>query len=151
MKLEEAIQQKSFKSEYQKLHLNIYYTNNILQGRTQLFFKERDLTPQQFNILRILRGQHPEAVSINTIKERMLDKNSDVSRIVERLRVKKLIERKPCKADRRQMDVRITQAGLDLLAYFDRREDEMAWFKGNLNESEAQTLNELLDKLRGEE
>lgn len=106
------------------------------------------LAAPQFNVLRILRGQHPDAASIGLIKERMLDKNSDVSRIVERLFKKKLIERKESKSDRRQKEVLLTKKGLELLekmAFCEKQEDAVL---SNLNKKEVKVLNELLDKIR---
>ena len=92
MKIEEEIK-SHFRNEYHKALVNIYYTNSMLVEELQIALKKYGITTQQYNILRILRGQHQKAVSIGTIRERMLDKNSDVSRIIERLKVKKLVSR----------------------------------------------------------
>ncbi len=103
---------------------------------------------QQFNILRILRGQHPKSASINTLKERMLDKMSDVSRLVERLRKADLVERKSCEADRRAVDVKITQKGLELLKEIDDKLHILeATLKDTLSDKEVSQLNKLLDKV----
>jgi DNA-binding MarR family transcriptional regulator len=110
---------------------------------------EYDLTPQQFNLLRILRGQYPKPASITLLKERMLDKMSDASRLVERLLAKGLVERKICPEDRRKVDVVITKKGLKLLEKIDKTDNEMDNYLKNLSEVEAKKLNELLDKLRG--
>src|SRR5215213_3289878 len=115
MSLENDIQQKSFRSEYQKAIINILHTQNYLVGIMTDVFKQFDITRQQYNVLRILRGQFPEPASINLIKERMLEKMSDSSRIVERLRLKGLIQRAGGKTDKRSVEVTITQDGLDLL------------------------------------
>src|SRR6185437_9271918 len=105
MSLEEDIKQHKFKTEAHKAAVNIIYTFNWLDSKTRDFFKKYDLTPQQFNILRILRGQHPQPSTINLLKERMLDKMCDASRMVERLRLKNLLERHTCSNDRRSVDI----------------------------------------------
>ncbi|MBZ0200218.1 MAG: MarR family transcriptional regulator, partial [Ignavibacteriaceae bacterium] len=124
MKLEVEIKQKSFRNEYHKLAVNIIFTHGWLQNINAIFLKKYDLTSQQFNILRILRGQHPHPASINLLKDRMLDKMSDVSRLVERLRVKGLLHRTICNNDRRKSDVEITAGGLNLLNDIDAFENE---------------------------
>lgn len=149
MKLEDEIVQKKFKSEYQKVVLNIIYTNNWLNGFFHQSLKPFNITQQQFNILRILRGQHPNPASIKLIKERMLDKMSDASRIVEKLRVKQLIKRKECESDRRNVDIVITQKGLDLLKQIDPLEEKLHKLISTLSEKEVIQLNKLLDKMRG--
>lgn len=147
MKLEEQIQQKKFKNENQKLAINILYTYGWLSSIQQSFFKKFDLSIQQFNILRILRGQYPNCINVNDVKSRMIDKMSDVSRIVERLRKKELLEREICSEDRRRANLRITEKGLDLLAEIDKQEKEITNVF-NLSESEVKQLNYLLDKAR---
>ena len=147
--IEEEIKQKKFDNEYSKMLINILYTNSWLNTLQNQMFKQHGLTPQQYNSLRILRGQHPEAASVNLLKERMIDKMSNVSRIVDKLKAKDLVTRRPCKADRRQVDVKITQKGLDLLEAIG---GEMSKWEENLHSlsvEEAQVLNQLLDKLRG--
>lgn len=148
MKLEEEISQKKFKSEHHKALVNVLYTANWLDAIHSGKLKPHGITGQQFNILRILRGQYPKPASVKLLKERMLDKMSDVSRLVEKLRVKGLLERKICKDDRRNVDVIITQKGLDLLASLDHIEDDLKQFL-SLNSEEAEQLNILLDKMRG--
>ena len=110
--------------------------------------KPLDLSPTQFNVLRILRGQHPEASSIGLLKERMLDKNSDISRVVDRMLTKKLVVRKECKQDRRQKDILISQLGLDYLAKIDTHEKELDKKMQHLTLEEVAQLNNLLDKIR---
>lgn len=145
----EEIKQKKFKSEYNKLLINVMYTHswlNSLQGR---IFKQHGITPQQYNSLRILKGQLPEAASVNLLKDRMIDKMSNVSRIIDKLKAKELVTRRTCKADRRQVDVKITQKGLDLLHAISLEMDEWEKQLHNITEDEAHALNELLDKWRG--
>jgi DNA-binding MarR family transcriptional regulator len=149
MKIEDEIKQKSFKSEYQKLAVNLLFTHGWLVSFQKKLFENHEITNAQFNILRILRGQYPDPVSINILKERMLDKMSDTSRLVERLRVKGLVDRKICKEDRRKSDVKITEKGLELLKSLDHIDDSFQNIFNKLNIKEAKDLNNLLDKLRG--
>lgn len=103
---------------------------------------------QQFNILRILRGQHPNPITNTMVKERMLDKNSDVTRIIDRLIRDGLVSRVNCEADRRRVDITITQKGLDVLGRLDAKSDEMDKIGQGLNEDESTIMNDMLDKLR---
>jgi DNA-binding MarR family transcriptional regulator len=148
MKIEEEIKQLKFKSPFQKAVLNLLFTANWLQNQQQCFFKEAGITGQQFNILRILKGQLPKAVSGTEIKSRMLDKNSDISRLLDRLMAKGLIEKKTCPNDKRAADVRITQAGLNILQQLDKKQKDIDRVL-QLNEDEAKQLSDLLDKARG--
>lgn len=145
----EEIKQKKFSSEYSKLMINVLYTSSWLTTLQNGVFKDHKITPQQFNSLRILRGQYPEAASVNLLKDRMIDKMSNVSRIVDKLKAKDLVTRKPCKHDRRQVDVKITDKGLKLLEVIDV---ELLKWEDNLHGlsiEEAVTVNSLLDKWRG--
>lgn len=149
MKIEEEIKQKSFKSEYQKLAVNLLFTHGWLISLQKGLFEKHDITIAQYNILRILRGQHPNPISVNLLKERMLDRMSDTSRLVERLRIKGLLERKTCKHDRRKSDVKITDKGLELLYTLEPIDMQIENTLQTLNNDEAKTLNNLLDKIRG--
>lgn len=149
MRLEDEIKQPKFGSEYEKLAVNLIFTYNWLNSAQFKFFKEHNLTTQQFNVLRILRGQYPNAVSVNLIKERMLDRMSDASRLVDRLLAKDLVERKVCPNDRRKADVVITKKALQLLAKLDNELKAVYDKFKTLSDSEAGELNRLLDKLRG--
>ena len=152
MKLEEAIQQRiPFKNEWQKTIVNIIFTHNWIQERHKTLFKPYGITTQQFNVLRILRGQHPKPISTSDIRERMLDRMSDVSRIVDRLVKKNLVVRKTCKADKRLVDVVITPAGMNLLTEIDSNMERFDQTILGLTQKEAQQLNDLLDKLRNKE
>jgi len=148
MKIEEEIKQQKFKSDHQKALINLLYTASWLQGKQQGFFKPYKITAQQFNILRILKGQHPKSISATEIKLRMLDKNSDVSRLLDRLVSKELITKRTCPNDKRATDVNITEAGLELLRSLERRQNEIDGVL-SLNEDEAIQLSQLLDKCRG--
>lgn len=148
--IEEEIKQPHFRNEYHRLMVNLLYTTNLLTASQAQVFKEYDITQQQFNVLRILRGQHPHPASVSLLKERMLDKMSDVSRIVERLRQAGYVERNPCSQDRRSVDVCITAKGLTLLQVLDALDPEFdAGLSKNLTAEEAAQLNDLLNKLRG--
>jgi DNA-binding MarR family transcriptional regulator len=147
MSLENDIQQARFRNEYQKAAINLIYTFNWLTEKNKQFFDKADITSQQFNILRILRGA---GVPLSTlqIRQRMLDKMSDTSRIVDRLVKKDLVKKVVCKTDRRLVDVTISDKGLSLLKDLDNYNDELDGIIGTITEEEAKTLNHLLDKLR---
>jgi DNA-binding MarR family transcriptional regulator len=150
MRIEDEIQQKKFKSEYQKAHINILFTAAWLSQQNQKILKPLGISSQQFNILRILRGMHPQPASIKLLTERMIDKMSNASRLVDKLLAKDLVQRTESGDDRRRVDVVITDKGLQLLekasiAVEDSLQQEMAM----LSEEEAARLNELLDQLRG--
>ena len=146
-KIGEEIQQKKFKSIRQKAVINLIYTTNWLQSRQQEFFRTFGITGQQFNILRILKGQFPKSISVTEIKGRMLDRNSDVSRLLDRLATKKLISRKTCPNDKRASDVIITNHGIELLGQIGRSQKQDSFL--SLTEDEAAALSDLLDKARG--
>ena len=149
MAIEQDIQQKKqFKSAYQRMVVNIVYTANWLNSQLSEQIKPYDLSVQQFNVLRILRGQHPEPVTVNAIIERMLDKQSNASRLVDKLLAKELVVRRVCPADRRAVDVVITAKGLEVLEAIDQLQDQMEARFTNLSEDEATQLSILLDKMR---
>ena len=116
MSIETDIKQKKFRSAYQRLSINLTYTSNWLGYKQLELFKEHDITSQQYNVLRILRGQQSNAIKVTDIAERMLDKNSNTSRLIDKLLVKGLAKRTSCPSDRRAVDVVITPEGLDLLS-----------------------------------
>jgi DNA-binding MarR family transcriptional regulator len=148
MGIEKDIQQDKFKSSHQKAGINIIYTASCINLHASHFLKQFELTPPQFNVLRILRGQFPKAITVNEIINRMLDKSSNASRIVEKLKAKELINRKECEHDRRQVDVSITQKGLNILIEIDQLEEKFAFGTGSLTDEEAEKLSTLLDKGR---
>lgn len=151
MGIEKDIQQQKFRNEYQKAVVNLIYTSNWMRERTSGIIEAEGITPQQFNILRILRGSHPMPLSTLQIRERMLDKMSDTSRIVDRLIAKGLVKKYICKKDRRLVDVIISEKGMKMLERLDKRQDEMDAIMGNLTEKEASSLSKLLDKIRSSE
>ncbi|POY36109.1 MarR family transcriptional regulator [Solitalea longa] len=148
MQIEKEIVQDRFENNYQKSIVNIVFTQSWVMSNMRQILEPYDITPQQFNVLRILRGQFPRPATLNLVKERIIDKMSDVSRIVDRLVKKDLIERKTCKSDRRAVDLLITTKGLDLLNII-TTEKIQEFVNENLTEEELQTLNFLLDKFRG--
>jgi len=148
LKLEDEIQQQKFKSIQQKLMLNLIYTTNWVNAKHDSFFKDSEITIQQYNVLRILRGQHPNPCSIKLIKERMLDRMSDASRIVDKLNLKKLVVRSECPNDRRSVDIVITDKGLEILKALDYIDTTSEQLFKSLSPTEISTLNDLLDKLR---
>ena len=149
MALEKEINQKKFRNDAHKLGVNIIFTFNWLNSLNSALLKPYKITSQQFNVLRILRGQQPNPSSIKLIRERMLDKMSDASRIVEKLRIKKFIERETCPDDRRACEVSITEKGLALLQNIDEHSRDFDSLFSTLSASEIEQINFLLDKLRG--
>ena len=147
MGIEKDINQQTFRNDYQKAAINLIYTYHWLNEKMKIYFDNEGITSQQFNILRILRGA---GVPISTmqIRERMLDKMSDTSRIVDRRVLKGLAQKNVCKNDKRLVDVSITTKGRKLLEKLDTHEKDMDATFGNLSDSEAMQLNKLLDKIR---
>lgn len=148
MGIEQDIKQKVFQSEHQKLFVNITYTNSYLTNLLSGHLKPFGLSMQQFNVLRILRGQHPNPVSINSITDRMIDKMSNASRLVEKLQLKEMVVRKKCPNDGRQVDVVLSTKGIETLKALDHIIPKFDAEFGHITEQEASTINALLDKLR---
>jgi len=149
MKIEQAIKQSVFTSEDQKLTLYFMYTFNVFKEDQKAFFKPYEITLQQFNVLRILRGNHPKPYTTSQVRERMLDKMSDASRIVERLVKKGLVKRSTTKADKRLVDVVISKKGLLLLKTIDKPlEDQMQKTFEDFTQAEKSTFIKLLNKMR---
>jgi DNA-binding MarR family transcriptional regulator len=150
MSIEKDIQQSKFRNEYHKTVVNLIFTYNWITEKTKQFFDKGDITSQQYNILRILLGAG-KPLSTLQIRQRMLDKMSDTSRIVDRLVKKELVQKVICKTDRRLVDVTITDTGLQLLDKLDSYNEQMDAMLGNLTEDDAKMLNQLLDKIRSSE
>lgn len=148
MKLEDAIQQKEFRSDAHKGMVNLLYTSSFVLNLINEVTLEYNITRQQYNVLRILRGQHPGSASINLIKERMIDKMSDSSRLVERLLQKKLISKSSCENDKRAVDVTITNKGLELLDSMEPSIASIERIFASLSAAEIKLLNDILDKIR---
>ncbi|WP_080058634.1 MarR family winged helix-turn-helix transcriptional regulator [Spirosoma aerolatum] len=151
MSIETDIKQTTpFKTPYHRVMVNLFYTSNWVTAAQTKLLKPSGLTLQQYNVLRILRGQYPSPVKVSDITERMLDKMSNASRLVDKLVAKKLVLRTECPSDRRAVDVVITEKGLELLKQLDTHQNE--WDQQQrckLTEDEAVHLSQLLDKLRG--
>jgi len=145
----EAIQQKKFQSEAQKAHINLAYTASQLKLKSNAALKQFELTVPQFNILRILKGMYPESGSVKELTNRMIDKNSNASRLVDKLLKKKWVERKSCPEDRRHVNVKITRTGQKQVekASIAINKLSQSSFSG-LTQKEMKSLNALLDKIR---
>lgn len=142
------MQNREFRNEHHKATVNLLFSSNWLMENLKKFLQTEDITPQQYNILRILRGSG-KPLSTLQIRERMLDKMSDTSRIVDRLLKKALVEKKTSQSDKRLVDVTISKKGIELLEKLDRHNERLDGIMFNLSAEEAKTLNDLLDKLRG--
>jgi len=149
MDLEKEIFSTKFVNNYQKASVNIVFTYNWLNNFIKSELDKYEITNQQFNVLRILRGQNPNPATINILKERMLDKMSDASRIVDRLVQKELVTRTTNRKDRRAVDILISKKGLDILDRIQMESIMIENLKNNLSEEEAKQLSDLLDKFRG--
>ena len=148
MGIEKDIHQVHFVSDKQKALINLLYTYGWVIEKIKDFLSKDDITHQQYNILRILRGSHPGPLSTLQIRERMLDKMSDTSRIVDRLVIKGLVKKSTCSKDKRLVDVVITDKGQKLLKKIDTEVDHVTMIMANLSDKEAADLSDLLDKIR---
>lgn len=149
MKLEEAIKTKKIEDPMIKATINIDFTASWLCGIRNEILGPLDFSIQQYNILRILRGQYPKAVTVKFLIERMVDKNSNASRLVDKLFNKGLIERNQCEMDRRQVDVKINEKGLAMIETLSAALSSQRDRYDNLSKEEFGQLSSLLDKLRG--
>ena len=148
MSLEEQIKQKSFTSEAEKAIVNISFTQSYFAGLLNSALKQYNVSIQQFNVLRILKGQHPKPVSVNDITDRMIDKMSNASRLVEKLRLKGFVERNKCSFDKRQVDVSITNSGIAILDQLNLVIGGLISSHNHVSSEEYQQINTLLDKIR---
>ena len=149
MPLEEDIQQTKFHNEYHKMAINIMYTSSWLHSGNITRLKPHGITPEQYNVMRILRGSHPQKMMLSEIAKRMIDKSSNCTRLVEKLRLKGMVSREICEGNRRQVDIGITAKGLAVLKKIDDESESWISSLKNVNTTEAKELNRLLDKLRG--
>jgi len=147
MRIDKEIKQATFRNNQNKAMVNIMFTHAWMVDHIKSFVKSENITPQQYNILRILRGAG-EPLSTLQLRERMLDKMSDTSRIVERMVSKNLVQKAVSEKDKRMVDVIITPQGSELLENLDRRNEELDAVVNHLSDDELETLNNLLDKLR---
>jgi DNA-binding MarR family transcriptional regulator len=151
MTIEEAIKQPKFTNEYHKLMVNLLYTASWVDVKHQQFMKSYGITVQQFNVLRILRGQKGNPLSINCLIERMIDKSSNASRIVDKLEQKGYVLRTVCPNDRRQVEVRITDEGNAFIGQLDEPVKSLQQYAHDLNQDEVELMNGFLDKIRNSE
>ena len=147
--MEQDIKQEKFESEFHKVAINILFTSSWLYNLNADRLKAHGITPEQFNVLRILRGSHPKPSMLAEVTCRMIDKSSNATRLVEKLRLKGLVKREICEGNRRQVDIFITDKGLAILKKVDSEESEWIVTLKNISKTEAQELNRILDKLRG--
>lgn len=147
MGIEKDIQQTAFRNEYQKMGINLIFTANWLNEKVGKILSTEKITQQQYNILRILRGSEAPLSTLK-IRERMLDKMSDTSRIVDRLIAKELVEKSACLSDKRLVDITLSKKGLQLLEKLDQFDHQIDSILKGIDEKEANTLNQILDKLR---
>ena len=149
MSLEQSISQSKFDSEQEKLMINVIYSANLLNLITSRLFKPYELSPQQYNVLRILRGQKGESIALMDIEYRMLDKSSNVSRLVDKLISKDLINRSISSKDRRRIEIVITSRGVSVLKEIDVILSEMnSKIKAIISDDNAKKTNRILDQLR---
>ena len=148
MKLEEAIQTNKFKSEVHKASINLMYSAWWIKTILTKELKEYGLTHEQYNVLRILKGKHPESLCVKDIAGRMIEKNSNVPRIIDRLVIKKLVKRGTSSQDRRETNITLTGAGLSILESSTQKVNKTISGQLNLNEEEAEQLNRLVEKMR---
>lgn len=149
MSLEQDIKQEKFSNEFQKMAINIMFTSGWLYNGNASRLKAHGVTPEQYNVLRILRGSHPKKMMLAEVTTRMINKSSNATRLVEKLRQKTLVTREICENNRRQVDISITAKGLGLLKKIDAEAEAWIATMKNVTQAEAKELNRLLDKLRG--
>lgn len=148
MSIEEEVKQSKFENEFQKAAINVMFTSGWLYNTNAARLKVFDITPEQFNVLRILRGSHPKPMMLAEITCRMIDRSSNATRLVEKLRQKGMVKRELCKNNRRQVDIVITGKGLSLLNEIDKSADQWLNTLKSITKTEALELNRILDKLR---
>ncbi len=149
MKIEEVIKSTLPMDNSKKIILNIIYTQNVINDKFNEIVKPYDLSSEQYNVLRILRGQKGNPANMCLIQERMLAKTSNTTRLVDKLLLKNLVTREVCSKNRRKIEVLITQKGLDILKELDSKIiDHENSFSKNLNPEELELLNQLIEKYR---
>mgnify|MGYP001548627998 FL=1 len=149
MRIEEIIKPNSPMAMEKKTLLNVMYTQNVISEKFNELLKPFDLSPEQFNVLRILRGQKGKPANMSMIQERMIAKTSNTTRLVDKLLLKELVLREVCPINRRKMEITITEKGLELLLQLDPLvEAHEQSFSQNLTVAELELLNELLEKFR---
>ena len=148
MNIEQELQMQHFESDEQKAYLNVLFTASWMKSRINQWLKDYDLTHEQLNVLRIVRGQHSKPVCVRDISERMIDRNSNTTRIIDKLEVKSLLRRSQSEEDRREMVIVLTDRGKELLKKVDAGFRDTDFRLAALTQAEAQVLSALLDKMR---
>lgn len=148
MEFKQAIKQKEFPNPQMEAILNMVYSANHFESIMRKMLDEFDLSHEQYNVLRILRGNHPDAYELNQIRDRMLNSWSNVSRLVEKLRKKGFVTRQPKPENRRKVEIKITEEGLDFLDQVDAKLDADELMEQTLNNKQALRLSALLDEMR---
>ena len=149
MEIEKVIKQTRFRDSYRKALVNLLYTSNHFRDINQAIFKKYEIQGQHYNLLRILKGKYPDPVTPGYIKEVMLDKGTDLTRLIDKLQRKGWVERKVCSKNKRQMDVSISSLGINLLESITEEVSIQDDLNKRLTEDEYETLSQLLDKMRG--
>jgi DNA-binding MarR family transcriptional regulator len=148
MKIEDSIKQSAFKDEFEKADINLLYTASWMNSELHHLIKAYDVSLQQFNILRILRGQKGKPATLKLLTERMMDKMSNTSRLVDKMLLKDLLKRDICAENRRQVEILITDKGLKTCHALSDLIDKNRKSKKKITENEARELNRILDKMR---
>jgi DNA-binding MarR family transcriptional regulator len=151
MKLQEALKTDRFRDEQHKATLNVLYTAYWFKSHLSVVFKEHGITEEQFNVMRILKGKHPEQMCVRDIASRMLEKNSNVPRIIDRLVAKKMVKRENSTEDKRETLISLTAKGMEQLDKVSKQVETKSNDIINLSDEEANQLHNLLEKLREEE
>lgn len=149
MEIEKELKQQKFANSHLKAHINIIFTANWLNNKTKVVLKPFGITPQQYNVLRILKGKHPVYCAADDIKEVMIDKNPDLTRLIDRLIEKGYVTRNVCEENRRKLDISITQQGLALVKQIGPKLKKQFMTLAKITEKEANELSRILDKMRG--
>ncbi|HEX5170388.1 MAG TPA: MarR family transcriptional regulator [Cyclobacteriaceae bacterium] len=149
MPIEKDVKQVKFTSEFEKAAINILFSGSWLYNINANRLKKFEITPEQYNVLRILRGSNPKTMMLADVTCRMIDKSSNATRLVEKLRQKGLVAREICEGNRRQVDISITDKGLSLLSKIDKQAEKWNDILGKMTRTEAAELNRILDKMRG--
>ena len=148
MKIEQEIKQIIFESIYHKAYINLLFTNNFLMDSSKKVFTNYDITPQQFNVLRILKGKYPDMMNPGEILSVMIDKKPDLTRLVDRLYERKLVDREVCSDNRRKVEIKITKKGIKLLDNINPQLKDLMKPMKKLSKKESSLLSDLLDKIR---
>jgi DNA-binding MarR family transcriptional regulator len=148
MKFKEAVKQRTFRSNQAEAALNIIFTANWLDDVIRSSIKDYNITPEQYNVLRILKGKHPDAYALQEIRDRMLNRWSNVSRLVDKLKKKGYLTRQQLESNRRKVEIRLTEKGFELLDDLDKSPPAGSLFDHGLSSNKAKQLTNLLDEFR---